>query len=433
MNRYLVSAVVVLVILVVAWTVFGQPSGRGVPAEPGDEPNVVKSGQEMPQMLSPEESARMKEKWPTMSDEEKEKFRAQMREKWEQMSVQERQKLGPQMNERFGASREEQLKAIKAIEEQLAKLKEPLEGTERESQPDFSGMSPEEKTKLKEEWTKAHEERQKAVEAIVAQVAMLQGQRQTIAEGEKLIIVNTAELKAIREMALQEKAEKTALRLESIAGVRKDFGGRLPRPEPIMPEGLRGPNSPAAPRSKGQGKEGFKELLQAARKAPPFSLKSFDDKTISLSDYNGKIVVLEWLNLDCPYVKYHYDTANTMVELANKYKDKNVVWLAVNSTSNTTDQANIEFAQKHKLPYPILDDRSGKVGLSYGAMTTPQMFVIDAAGNIVYQGAIDNSPLGSIKENVVNYVDKALEELTSGKKVSIVSNKPYGCSVKYAR
>jgi peroxiredoxin len=289
---------------------------------------------------------------------------------------------------------------------------------------------------LREERTKVREERQKAVEAIIAQIAILQGQRQTTAEGEGLIIVNTGELKAIREMALEEKAEKTAQRLERIAGVRRDFGGRVPQLETIMPgtpEGPRGPLAPAAPGSQGQMKREIKELLQAAKKAPPFTLKSFDGKTISLSDYKGKIVVLEWFNVECPYVKYHYDTAHTMVELANKYKDKNIIWLAVNSTSDTTEQANIEFAQKHNLPYPILDDRSGKVGLSYGAETTPHMFIIDSAGFIVYQGAIDNSPMGGTKEGVINYVDKALEELTSGRSVSVASSKSYGCSVKYAK
>jgi peroxiredoxin len=121
-----------------------------------------------------------------------------------------------------------------------------------------------------------------------------------------------------------------------------------------------------------------------------------------------------------------------MVALANKYKDKNVVWLAINSTSHTTPEANNEFAQKHKLPYPILDDRDGKVGRAYGAKTTPHIFIIDAKGHIAYEGAIDNSPMGGVKEGVINYVDKAIAELTSGKPVSIVESKPYGCSVKYA-
>ncbi|MHC4616484.1 MAG: thioredoxin family protein [Planctomycetota bacterium] len=171
----------------------------------------------------------------------------------------------------------------------------------------------------------------------------------------------------------------------------------------------------------------------ASRKAPHFTLKSFGGKEMSLSDYRGKIVVLEWFNDECPFVKYHYEKANTMIELANKYKDKDVVWLAVNSTSHTTDKQNKEFAAQHKLPYPILDDRSGAVGRAYGARSTPHMYIIAAGGDIVYSGAIDNSPLGRKKEGVINYVDRALGELTAGKPVSTAATEPYGCNVKYRK
>ena len=167
-------------------------------------------------------------------------------------------------------------------------------------------------------------------------------------------------------------------------------------------------------------------------KAPEFTLTNYDGKVISLSDYKNKIVVLEWFNYECPFVKYHYDKANTMVELGNKYKDKGVVWLAVNSTKHLTTEKNKDFADKHKLNYPILDDRSGKVGRAYSAKTTPHMFIIDTKGSVVYNGAIDNSPLGRKKEGAINYVDKALAELTAGKAVSIPNTKPYGCTVKYA-
>jgi len=177
------------------------------------------------------------------------------------------------------------------------------------------------------------------------------------------------------------------------------------------------------------------EEPEASKKGPEFTLKSFDGKEVSLSDYKGKIVVLEWFNDECPYVRYHYDTVHTMVELANKYKAKNVVWLAINSTNHTTPQQNKDFAAKHNLPYPILDDRPGNVGRAYGATNTPHMFIIDAKGNIIYEGAIDNSPMGKIPEGekLTNYVDKALAELTSGKAVSVPKTQPYGCSVKYAR
>ena len=166
--------------------------------------------------------------------------------------------------------------------------------------------------------------------------------------------------------------------------------------------------------------------------APKFRLTSYDGRTISLSDYKGKIVVLEWLNYECPFVRHHYEEAKTMIKLADKYKDKNVIWLAINSTGHLATEKNEEFADKHKLGYPILDDRSGKTGRAYGAKTTPHMFIIDTKGMIAYAGAIDNSPLGGKKEGVINYVDKALAELTTGKVVSIPNTEPYGCSVKYA-
>lgn len=166
--------------------------------------------------------------------------------------------------------------------------------------------------------------------------------------------------------------------------------------------------------------------------APDFTLTNYDDKPISLSDYKGKIVVLKWFNYECPFVQHHYEKAKTMIELANQYNDKNVVWLVINSTGHLTTEKNKEFVKKYKIGYPILDDRSGKMGRAYGARTTPHMFIIDTKGGIAYAGAIDNSPPGRKKEGVINYVDKALAELTTGKVVSIPNTEPDGCSVKYA-
>ena len=182
----------------------------------------------------------------------------------------------------------------------------------------------------------------------------------------------------------------------------------------------------------GGGKESLAKEPAAGKKAPEFTLKNYDGKAISLSDYKGKIVVLEWLNYECPFVRYHYEKAHTMTGLADKYKNKNIVWLAINSTGHLTTDKNKEFAEKHNISYPILDDRSGKVGHAYGAKTTPHMFIIDTKGMIVYNGAIDDSPMGKKEKDVINYVDKALTELTGGKEISIPNTEPYGCSVKYA-
>jgi peroxiredoxin len=165
-------------------------------------------------------------------------------------------------------------------------------------------------------------------------------------------------------------------------------------------------------------------------KAPNFTLPTAAGGQASLSDYEGKVVVLEWVNPDCPFVKRHY-AADTMETLAAKYADDDVVWLTINSTHYMDAKANAGFAKDQGLDVPILIDEDGKVGKIYGAKTTPHMFVIDANGVVVYQGAIDDDPRGSKGEGATNYVGAALDETLAGKKVSTAETQPYGCSVKY--
>ena len=164
-------------------------------------------------------------------------------------------------------------------------------------------------------------------------------------------------------------------------------------------------------------------------------MKNHDGKEVNLADYKGKIVVLEWINHQCPFVKYHYEKKSTMNELAKKYKDKKVVWLAIDSTNHQKTENNKKYAQKNKISHPILDDRAGKVGKAYKATNTPHIFIINTDSKVAYNGAIDNAPLGKVPKDkeLVNYVDNALSELTSGKAVSVTKTKPYGCTVKYAR
>jgi peroxiredoxin len=172
------------------------------------------------------------------------------------------------------------------------------------------------------------------------------------------------------------------------------------------------------------------------RPAADFTLKDFNGEAVQLSKLTekGKIVVLEWFNYDCPFVKDHYMAEkNTMVNLAEKYKDKNVVWLSINSTHYATAEATKAWAENHGIKQAILMDSDGKVGRLYKAKTTPHLFVIDTKGRIVYNGAIDNAPMGKTPEGKepVNYVDQALTELLADKAVTITKTKPYGCSVKY--
>jgi peroxiredoxin len=165
--------------------------------------------------------------------------------------------------------------------------------------------------------------------------------------------------------------------------------------------------------------------------APDFTLSDSAGQRVSLSDFKGKIVVLEWLNPDCPFVQRHYK-AGTMKSLAEKYGDKGVVWLTINSTNYMDAEANAKFKAANGLPYPILVDQSGEVGHLYGAQTTPHMYIIDGTGKLAYMGAIDDDPRGS-SDNPKNYVAAALDELEAGNAVTTAETKPYGCSVKYKK
>jgi peroxiredoxin len=171
-------------------------------------------------------------------------------------------------------------------------------------------------------------------------------------------------------------------------------------------------------------------------KAPEFSLTDTAGKTVALAEVlkEGKIVVLEWFNPDCPVVKKHHEAATTMVDLAAKYKDK-VVWIAINSGGKGKEGAgaerNAEAVKDWNLAYPVLLDESGEVGKAYGAKTTPHMFIIAKDGTLAFKGGIDNKKDAKAND-YVNYVDKALTELVAGSNVSTPEADPYGCSVKYA-
>jgi peroxiredoxin len=181
----------------------------------------------------------------------------------------------------------------------------------------------------------------------------------------------------------------------------------------------------------GSSAEETKTTAVVGLPAPAFTLEDQDGNKFSLSELSGKIIVLEWLNPDCPFVQRHY-RARTMTTLAEKYKDKDVVWVAINSTHYMNKEDDKKWIEEYKLPYPILDDSSGKVGMLYGAKTTPHMFIINQSGTLVYQGAIDDDPKGAKNGDALNYVDKTLDEVIDGKPVSMSQTKSYGCLVKYA-
>jgi peroxiredoxin len=176
---------------------------------------------------------------------------------------------------------------------------------------------------------------------------------------------------------------------------------------------------------------------EVGKKAPDFTLRDVDGKEHKLADLKGKVVVLEWTNHLCPFVVRHQKQRKTMQKTYDMFKDQDIAWLAIDSTrpdyQGKYDVKSIkEWANSDdvKLPYPVLRDKDGKVGHMYGAQTTPDMFVIDKEGVLVYKGAIDDDPSGS-KTNATNYVAQAIKAALNGSTVEIASTKPYGCSVKY--
>jgi peroxiredoxin len=169
---------------------------------------------------------------------------------------------------------------------------------------------------------------------------------------------------------------------------------------------------------------------QVGQPALPFTLKDEAGKEHSLSQYKGKVVVLEWTNPGCPFVQRHY-TAGTMKKTQAGFDAKKVVWLAVDSTSDNTPEKSAAWKKEKDFPYPVLQDASGTVGKSYGAKTTPHMYVIDEQGVLRYAGAIDDDPRGNKKEGTTNYVKGAVDALLSGKPVPAATTESYGCSVKY--
>lgn len=177
----------------------------------------------------------------------------------------------------------------------------------------------------------------------------------------------------------------------------------------------------------------------AGQPAPPFTLADSHGQSHSLSDFEGKLVVLEWWNYQCPFVNKHYGGGN-MQKLQKEWTDKGVVWLTISSSGPgkqgyvDASSANSIMKEKGGAPTAILLDHDGKVGRAYGAKTTPHMFVIDGKGTLVYAGGIDDKPSTDQADlaTATNYVQAALEELSAGQAVSTPTSDPYGCSVKYA-
>lgn len=160
---------------------------------------------------------------------------------------------------------------------------------------------------------------------------------------------------------------------------------------------------------------------EVGKPAPAFDLKGADGKTYKLSDYKGKVVVLDWFNKDCPVCK---GAEPLLSSTAEKYGKQGIVFLAVDSTKVRKAEENVAYAKEKNITRPILMDNDGKVGHAYGAKTTPHIFIIDKSGNLAYMGGHDN-------KGDRNYIAESLDALIAGKPVPSTKTENYGCSVKY--
>ncbi len=174
--------------------------------------------------------------------------------------------------------------------------------------------------------------------------------------------------------------------------------------------------------------------------APAFNVKNVKGDEITLADYKGKVIVLEWINYDCPFVKKHYASGN-IPKLQETYTGKDVVWISVNSSAEGeqgylpgSDLAARSEKEGNKASQIVLDT-DGKIGKAYGAVTTPQIVVIDKEGNVAYNGAIDSKPTTDAGDiaSADAFAAKAIDAVLAGETVENAKNKPYGCGVKYAK
>lgn len=173
--------------------------------------------------------------------------------------------------------------------------------------------------------------------------------------------------------------------------------------------------------------------------APNFKLADTNGKAVTLADYRGKTVVLEWSNPECPFVKKHYGSGNMQKAQAAAARD-GVVWLTINSSASGKQghmnggQAKSFVSKAGARPSAYLLDPRGVVGKVYDAKTTPHMFIVNKAGTLVYAGGIDDKPTPNPADvtSARNHVLAALAELKAGKAVSVSTSRPYGCSVKYS-
>lgn len=164
---------------------------------------------------------------------------------------------------------------------------------------------------------------------------------------------------------------------------------------------------------------------EVGQPAPAFTGKTLDGKTVSLSDFKGKTVVLEWYNPGCPYVRKYYQPGK-MQAWQKEHIENGGVWLVINTGGHKLENATY-------YPGTVIQDADQAIGRAYDAKTTPHCFVIAPDGKLAYKGAIDSGKTTKSDEidGATNYVHAAVKAVKEGKTPEVSSSKPYGCGVKY--
>jgi hypothetical protein len=169
--------------------------------------------------------------------------------------------------------------------------------------------------------------------------------------------------------------------------------------------------------------------------APGFSALGADGKRHSLSDYAGKVVVLEWTSPACQFTAAKYKSG-TMQALQRRAAKDGFVWLSVDTgrpgkpSYLTPAQARARVAKLKAKVTGFLFDIDGKIGRAYGAKTTPSFFIIGKDGKLAYQGAIDDD-WGGPGTKGKKYVADALDDLAAGRAVRTPKTRQWGCEVNY--
>lgn len=179
-------------------------------------------------------------------------------------------------------------------------------------------------------------------------------------------------------------------------------------------------------------------IVELGQLVPDFTLSDLDGKRVQLSSFRGNRLVIEWVNPSCPFTNFAHEKGS-LRNMARELQERGVLWLAINSAGDEKmgggERLSREAAERWGIEHPLLLDPGGEVGRMFDATTTPEIFLLDESGKLVYIGALDNAPFGKVRGGgePLNYLEAALADLAAGRPVATPVQQSYGCRVKYGQ